>query len=1144
MNTKPGKKSPRVRQIECLEDRSVPATLTQSLFPTDLSGPQQNSQFGFAIASSSNYHVVGAPQTDISGIPDAGQAFIFDGASNSLRATLNDPTPDGSDNFGYSVGVDGNVAVVGAPNDRSGLAMNFGSVYLFDALTGAPIATLHNPAVSNGNQFGYSVAISGNMIVVGAPGNDTVAVDAGCAYVFNATTFALVATLNNPAPTLSDLFGNSVAVSGNTAIVGAYKDDTGAVDVGSAYVFNASTGALLRTLNKISPVNGDQFAFSVAISGDIAVVGAPLAANVDTGSAYIYNITAGTLVATLNGQSTVDNFGISVAVNGNSVAVGAWQSDTGATDAGSAYLYNASNGALLRTINNPAPAASDRFGASVAIWSNVVWVGAHLDDGATLDGGSDYAFNATNGSLFTSYTNPTLATYDYFGCAVAATSSRILVGTGGDDAGASNSGSAYLFDAASGNLVATTYNPVPGKNDNFGAYVGMSDSTVIVSAYLAGNFDYGAAYLYSSTTGAFVATLINPTPEFSDNFGVAIATSGNLAAVGAWQDNAGASDAGAVYLYDTNTGALVRTIVNPEPAIGDHFGSAVAMSGNLLVVGAYLDDAGATDAGTAYVFDATTGALICTLVNPAPAVGDSFGNDVGISGNYAVVGASLDDDGASNGGSAYVFDVSTGNLIGSLTRQNPIADDKFGYDVSIFGSTVAVGCPFGDAVSSGSGMAYVFDAQTCALVATIINPTPATSDQFGWSTEVTANSIFVSAVLDNTVNIDEGAVYAYSRLVHALSIGPVTPSPRNNPVSSIDVVLSDPVNLSTFSSSDFSLSRDGGLNLLSGLETVTFVSGTTYRISGLESLTGVAGEYNLTLSMSGVTDLSGDLGTGSVGVNWSVDTSAPTISGMYFDGSKWTSQFRVAAGNALYGFPAQTTSEQMTSMPWSTVDTVRIQFSEDVVVVSADLEIRGLNVASVSIAGFSYSSSNHLASWFLAKALETDRLIVDLDGDGPSAIMDAAGNRLAGSWIDGVTGFPTIGAAGVDFRYRFVVAVGDADRNGMVRNADVNLVRSNLFLDAGQQGYSIFADIDGDGITRNPDTNTVRSHLFIDPPNGPGPNRPRRIAIDADSRRNVPNSPTRFVSENATIKIGNSTRKRSVFSASIVPVIDEILEQF
>src|SRR5207253_225904 len=130
-----------------------------------------------------------------------------------------------------SVAVSGNTVVVGAAAEATG-GYQSGSAYVFNATTGALLTTLNNPTPAAYDDFGYSVAVSGNTVVVGAVGDDTGAQHAGSAYVFNATTGALVATLNNPTPAINDFFGFSAAASGNTVGVGALYDDTGATDAG------------------------------------------------------------------------------------------------------------------------------------------------------------------------------------------------------------------------------------------------------------------------------------------------------------------------------------------------------------------------------------------------------------------------------------------------------------------------------------------------------------------------------------------------------------------------------------------------------------------------------------------------------------------------------------------------------------------------------------------------------------------------------------------------------------------------------------------------------------------------------------------------------------------------------------------------
>jgi hypothetical protein len=173
--------------------------------------------------------------------------------------------------------------------------------------------------------------------------------------------------------------------------------------------------------------------------------------------------------------------------------------------------------------------------------------------------------------------------------------------------------------------------------------------------------------VFNTTTGNLIATLNNPSPNASDNFGRVVAVSGTVAVVGAHLDESdggtGVSAAGRAYVFDTTTGNLIATLNNPSPHANDSFGIDVAVSGTVAVVGAESDESdgttGVANAGRAYVFDTTTGTLIATLNNPSPNVSDRFGDGVAVSGTVAVVGAFWDESngttGTSDAGRAYVF---------------------------------------------------------------------------------------------------------------------------------------------------------------------------------------------------------------------------------------------------------------------------------------------------------------------------------------------------------------------------------------------------------------------------------------------------------------------------------------------------------
>ncbi len=367
--------------------------------------PAPSDNFGISVAISGNLAIVGSWDADPGGVTDAGSAYVFDATAGGLVSTLNESAPATSDWFGYSVAISGNLAVVGAIGDDPGAVSCAGTAYVFNAATGASVTTLNNPAPAANDSFGASVAISGNLAVVGTPYDDPGGVtDAGTAYVFNATSGALVATLNKPTPTVGDEFGWAVGISGNLAVVGARWDDPGGVsNAGAAYVFNAATGALVATLSNPTPTADDLFGASVAISGNLAVVGAPQddpGGVSGAGTAYVFDATTGAMIATLSNPAPAmsDFFGRSVAISGNNALVGADGDDPGGmTNAGTAYVFDATTGALAATLNNPAPTAGDQFGWTVGISGTVAVIGALYDDpGGVTDAGSAYAFTCAS----------------------------------------------------------------------------------------------------------------------------------------------------------------------------------------------------------------------------------------------------------------------------------------------------------------------------------------------------------------------------------------------------------------------------------------------------------------------------------------------------------------------------------------------------------------------------------------------------------------------------------------------------------------------------------------------------------------------------------------------------------------------------
>jgi hypothetical protein len=178
-----------------------------------------------------------------------------------------------------------------------------------------------------------------------------------------------------------------------------------------------------------------------------------------------------------------------------------------------------------------------------------------------------------------------------------------------------------------------------------------------------------AALLTLPASGQVPNTLLLEVPpppvgvQFNARMAYSVAVDGGYVLVGVPFDDVGGSDSGLVKVYDSASGALLHVIANPTPEDFDSFGISVGVSGALLVVGAQGDNAGADDAGSVYVYDlsgATPTVPLLVLNNPGPLANDRYGRAVAISGTHVVVGAHLDNTGATDAGSAYVYDLAGG----------------------------------------------------------------------------------------------------------------------------------------------------------------------------------------------------------------------------------------------------------------------------------------------------------------------------------------------------------------------------------------------------------------------------------------------------------------------------------------------------
>jgi nucleoside-specific outer membrane channel protein Tsx len=331
----------------------------------------------------------------------------------------------------------------------------------------------------------------------------------------------------------ADTFGSSVAISGATAVVGAEGHDKNA---GRAYVFTEAGGVWKQTteLKGSDTVANDGFGDSVAISGTTALVGAY--GHADTaGRAYVFTEAAGIWkqVAELRGSDTVahDSFGISVAISGATAVIGAGGR---ASFAGRAYVFTETAGVWKQTAKLKAfdTVANDGFGDSVAISSTIAIVGA---SGHASSAGRAYVFTKTAGvwKQTAELKGSDTVTRDGFGDSVAISGSTGIVGAAGH---ASFAGAAYVFTKTAGlwKQTAKLTGSDTGANDGFGDSVAISDTTAVVGA--GGHASSaGTAYVFTEKAGVWkqTAELKGYDTVTQDGFGGSVATLGTIAVVGA-----------------------------------------------------------------------------------------------------------------------------------------------------------------------------------------------------------------------------------------------------------------------------------------------------------------------------------------------------------------------------------------------------------------------------------------------------------------------------------------------------------------------------------------------------------------------------------------------------------------------------------
>lgn len=367
---------------------------------------------------------------------------------------------------------------------------------------------------------------------------------------------------------------------------------------------------------------------------------------------------------------------------------------------------------------------ASEFGQSVAMSGDTLAVGALSMTEGDVSQGSVQVF-VRSGQTWAHEASLTAVDgpkSDYFGISVAVSGDTIVVGAPNDEVKGIYSGSAYVF-VRSGETWGQQQKLFPDEEGasfaDFGRAVAISGDTIVVGARQLDNEKEGAAYVFVRSGETWTKhrdKLIDPHGSKGNQLGWSVAVSGDTALVGSLWDREHSADAGAalVFVRSGETWDLEQKLYAPDGVAKGRFGFSVALSGTTAVVTSLNDYPGAPPAsGSAHVFErsGTTWSPVQKLVANDTPFSDYFGKSAALAGDRLVVSAPEDhDDHGAESGSVHVFARSgqTWTREAKLVHPSGPTADGFGVSVAVSGNVITVGVPADDAVGKGAGAAYVF----------------------------------------------------------------------------------------------------------------------------------------------------------------------------------------------------------------------------------------------------------------------------------------------------------------------------------------------------------------------------------------------------------------------------------------------------
>lgn len=717
----------------------------------------------------------------------SGCAWVFTRSAGvwSIQTKLGFPTGLGyGGSLGHSIALDGDTALVSAENG--------GRVFVFtrSGTTWSLQAELRSANMTwwNFGEFGYDLAIDGDRALIGIPG-DQGNRGAACFFTRSGTTWTEGQALYAPDGATEDYFGYSVALDGNTALIGAPGDSGPTVpQCGSArvWVHNGSTWTEQVALRLQVAVPGDSLGQSVALEGDTALVGAPGDDNL-AGSANVFT-RSGTLWterAKLSIGANVIRFGWAVGLSGNTaVGSGFWYRPANLapvpyTGSAAVFTGSGSSWSLQQRLGSGSGTMEKGFGVSAAVDGDTALVGAYWDQDP-IHGRVDCKVHSfIRGSTVWS-TQGYLDAGDnkygtHFGSALALEDDVAVIGMSSETTPRGfEAGAAYVMVRNAGvwSRVAIVSASDGKRLDRFGSAAAIEGDTILIGASFAevpeppelGHLRPGRVYVFKKLAGVWTeqARIEHPQPQHHDFFGASLDLDGDTAVIGAWWNGElMSSHSGCVYVFTRSgsTWMLQTKLVSAVRETNNWFGESLALEGDHLVIGA-------AGAGKAEVFHRSSGVWLrqpSFTAAQAPA-GMSYGSEVALEGNTALIAGIHAN---ANGGAAkkivevFIFAAGAWTRQAILEPTDPDPDANFGHALAIQGDTAVVSAITADY----QGAVYVFKRQgaTWTQHSKLIAPDAYDRQHLGERVTIDGDTVIATAprLFDSTDFDQTGSAYVF-----------------------------------------------------------------------------------------------------------------------------------------------------------------------------------------------------------------------------------------------------------------------------------------------------------------------------------------------------------------------------------------------